>query len=843
MLKRGQKGELAVTLSIIGLLVSLLGITAGVFTSLDSQSSRASAQGLYTYKSTLEVRLGSKTGPVIPFEPGFTWDNGLQGKVKTTSGNISNPFNTLAQLVYDATQAPGVPVEIQGTEVGVVVRVPDTWDVIDAFCEDVKGTTCATSKVTLDFRTRYKLLIANGAEIKYGIVVNPKGIVTPTVAPTSIPQPSVPTPSQPAPTITVPVPSQTAPTITIPVPSQSAPSITPSPSPVSTLAPSPACPVLPANCAPKNVTVVSISDKSVGVTWDKPVGCPAYSPEVNSFWIDVVNIGNASQPGYIACIGESKYGAFTCNLGEKVIPNRLLNTSSYEHTQKKWIDDQDYMINVFTYNPSPSCVSPVGSAPFAYQSADPLPTTPPQQPSGDLILKVDTTTGAEFYDKFDSSVEVQVRKKDNTVDIVKSGPIKGVGIAQIKLPDMKGATSLRIYIRSAIGPQFTYGKMLEGTRAGFSSRINKIYSDQALATLLQDVKNGKIVETKSFIDVITHNDTLNNGGVPPFYGTIPFLQEPLIGNQSIVVRSRLDRDMPPSDVQAQDISFSLYAVHDALVADTALWGGYQERVFHDRYPDKVSENGSLAGINITNSNFEDKFGPLSDGWYIIGFYYPDARMINGHLTQIDGCERSYATDRFAMCLVHKKHDSDNIITFTTPVKSAAEAQKSPTVGAHLLTSEDVTVDSAQSAVSVCSSTKCLSVPLRDGLIDTDGVAAAVKSLGNVAYVSCSLKLSSGETITCPETVASYNQTQYFKLMKGTQGYSASILNQSSVADFDGDGLLSGVDLANLIDTYQTPGGDVNGDKLTNALDLGIFITLMGKPTVPSTLYDSSILMN
>lgn len=838
MLKRGQKGELAVTLSIIGLLVSLLGITAGVLTSLEPQSTGASAQGLYTYKSTLEVRLGSKTGPVIDFEPGFTWDNGLQGKVKTTSGNISNPFNTLAQLVYDATQAPGVPVEIQGTEVGVVVRVPDSWNVIDAFCEDVKGTTCTTSRVTPDFMTRYKLLIANGAEITYGIVVSPKTIPTPSVSPT-------PVPSQSAPTVTiVPVPSQVAPTITIPVPSQSAPSITPSPSPVSTLAPSPACPVLPANCAPRNVRVIGFKQNSVEVSWDTPDSCPGFTKGEDSFWIDVVNTGRFDNPGYFACVGQTADQKFTCTLGKDVLPGRLLNQSSYEFTQKKWIDDQDYLINVFTYNPAPSCVSPAGSAPFAYQSADPLPTTPPQQPSGDLILKVDTTTGAEFYDRLDSSVQAVVRLKDGTHYSVAEILRKGVGIVDLKLSRVDDIDFIGLFLKSNLNPLFSYGKsLLAGTKQGYNPRINVDYRDQALANLINDAKAGKVIEAKSLINVITHNDSVNNGGIPPFYGTIPHLQDDMEGNKSINVRAVLDKNLPAETFRDNDIRFNLYAVHDNVVADPSLWNSYNPRIKYDDYPNSITEQGHLAKISITSSDFEGKFGPIRDGWYILFFDYNAAKLANGSQTVVEGCERAYNTDNATVCLVHKKHDSDNIITFTTPVKSATEAQGSPTVGAHMLTSEDLSVDSAQSTVSVCSAAKCLSVPLRDGLIDTDGVAAAVKSLGNVAYISCSLKLSSGETITCPETVASYNQTQYFKLIKGTQGYSASILNQSSVADFDGDNLLSGIDLANLIDTYQTPGGDVNGDKLTNALDLGIFITLMGKPTVPSMPYDSSILMN
>lgn len=70
-----QKGEIALTFTIVGILMSLVGIGLGVASVQQEQSRSASAGGIFTYKSTLELR--DEQGNVVDWEPGMTWKTDL----------------------------------------------------------------------------------------------------------------------------------------------------------------------------------------------------------------------------------------------------------------------------------------------------------------------------------------------------------------------------------------------------------------------------------------------------------------------------------------------------------------------------------------------------------------------------------------------------------------------------------------------------------------------------------------------------------------------------------------------------------------------------------------------
>ena len=175
-----QRGELALTLSFIALVVTLVGMSVGSFSVRQAQlqSRTSSAEETFKYKSTLEVR--NEQGNVIPWEAGFTWDNGLEGTTEITRGDIKMPNKPEARLIYDATKPPGVPKALQGKASTVTLKVPETWEVVSAFCSDVFGDTCSFTVVSEDKKVRSNIRINNGMEIVYGIIVKPRSTQTPT---------------------------------------------------------------------------------------------------------------------------------------------------------------------------------------------------------------------------------------------------------------------------------------------------------------------------------------------------------------------------------------------------------------------------------------------------------------------------------------------------------------------------------------------------------------------------------------------------------------------------------------------------------------------------------------
>lgn len=174
-----QRGELATTLSILGIFISLVGITFGSISSFELNDKRASAQDIFTYKSILELR--EPDGDILKADKKITWHTKILATdtypATEGSGQIQMPGTDRARLQYDATLPPGVPVAQQNREAVITVHMPEKWLVKDAYCTTLieGGTGCEGFSADiertedLDYVIR-GLKITNGSQIQYGLI-------------------------------------------------------------------------------------------------------------------------------------------------------------------------------------------------------------------------------------------------------------------------------------------------------------------------------------------------------------------------------------------------------------------------------------------------------------------------------------------------------------------------------------------------------------------------------------------------------------------------------------------------------------------------------------------------
>ena len=102
-----QRGELALTLSLLGIFISLIGIGIGTGMSRSVQQSTSQAQAeTFPFKSVLEVQEILPSGQIqtLQWEAGFTWKNSyvdvVTNKLVTGTGQIQDS-NGLARVVWD----------------------------------------------------------------------------------------------------------------------------------------------------------------------------------------------------------------------------------------------------------------------------------------------------------------------------------------------------------------------------------------------------------------------------------------------------------------------------------------------------------------------------------------------------------------------------------------------------------------------------------------------------------------------------------------------------------------------------------------------------------------------
>lgn len=120
-----------------------------------------------------------------------------------------------------------------------------------------------------------------------------------------------------------------------------------------------ACPIGTRNCSPGDVEIERYDENDVRVNWDYPSGCSEYQRLVDPFWVDVVN-----ESGQIVCSTSATDNDTTCKLGRD--KDREVNENSSEWRNREWKEGNRYSVNVYTFNPGGSCVSPPGGDSFEY---------------------------------------------------------------------------------------------------------------------------------------------------------------------------------------------------------------------------------------------------------------------------------------------------------------------------------------------------------------------------------------------------------------------------------------------------------------------------------------------
>jgi hypothetical protein len=311
-----QKGEIALTLSLLGILVSVIGIGVGLVSVSQVQNRSSSAQtGTFPYRSILEIR--DEAGNLIKWESGMRWQN----KYATNNNGDIKDANGNARLVWETGE---VPASIQNTKAEVIISLPPGYTAFGSFCTSTPITICSNSKVSTDGLTRSNIMIQKDGNVVYGVRVR-KG-------------PATPTPSS--------------------------------------------CQVQSSGCAPRNVQVDDMSEKTVTVTWDYPSDCPAYLRDTDPFWVDVIRGGTQ-----IVCATESKDNEAQCTLGRAAPPGRILDTNAEEYRKRAWDENREYSVNVYLRDVSGACISSPATTRFTYTvegepTGAPQPTNPPPSGSG-----------------------------------------------------------------------------------------------------------------------------------------------------------------------------------------------------------------------------------------------------------------------------------------------------------------------------------------------------------------------------------------------------------------------------------------------------------------------------
>lgn len=169
-----QKGEITLTLALIGVVISVLGLGLGI-ASVQQEKSRTTSADEFAYESILEVR--DEGGKVVDYVPGLRWQNNLDSAgsgtdLKDTNGKARLPFTTTSLSLAHRNRSSSVTI------------FPSTYKIVKTFCEDRQGTTCQNISTSEDLREIRNLVLAKDTKITYGWIV--AGGTRPSV-PTTVP--------------------------------------------------------------------------------------------------------------------------------------------------------------------------------------------------------------------------------------------------------------------------------------------------------------------------------------------------------------------------------------------------------------------------------------------------------------------------------------------------------------------------------------------------------------------------------------------------------------------------------------------------------------------------------
>ncbi len=375
MINLRQRGELALTLSLFGLFISLIGIGLGTQMSQNVQQSTSQAQtGLYPYRSVLEIR--DENNQVIKWIPGLIWATTYDEKIAgRNNGNIKDK-DGYAITEWDTEY---VPPALQGTKAQISIGLPAGYRVLSSFCTSIPTSICDNMKVEPDGLTYSRISVEKNGYLQYAIRIASGTAPTPTLAPTTLPtaQPTAVPTSRPT---SVPT---SAPTITAtPIPTVTlAPTSNPTPTVMPTVTP-PACQLKEFTCKPIISIIRPLTD-SVEITWELPT-CAGYK-KGDQFWVDIIrNAQSSSERDTTVCVAESSTNSVICRLG-KELPNRILNKDTSEFKNKTWENHRDYTVRVFTVQPAKACLSEPAEGTFIHDVPDPkkptITPTPTPEPT------------------------------------------------------------------------------------------------------------------------------------------------------------------------------------------------------------------------------------------------------------------------------------------------------------------------------------------------------------------------------------------------------------------------------------------------------------------------------
>lgn len=162
-----QRGEISLTLSVIAIVVSVIGIALGSISVQQNLNSSTEAQeGTFSYQSTLMITDVNKNP--LRWENGMNWETSIVGEV--TSGEIRDDQN------YAILEWPGpAPERFRNQLATVDVEIPPGYKVIDHICVNQRGTTCDNIQVDKNNLIISNLPIVENASIVYGWVIAESG--------------------------------------------------------------------------------------------------------------------------------------------------------------------------------------------------------------------------------------------------------------------------------------------------------------------------------------------------------------------------------------------------------------------------------------------------------------------------------------------------------------------------------------------------------------------------------------------------------------------------------------------------------------------------------------------
>lgn len=171
--KLNQRGEVTLTLALIGLFVALFGVGLGAVSVRQTQTTGSNAQmlpGDFPYRSVLEIR--DENLQTIPWEPGMTWTNNVTTPNSGPStGDIKDKNQSKAILTWNTGS---VPQNVRDKQSDVTVKIPG-YTVVGAFCTSTPKYICDNAYTSEDGLTMHNIKIESGADVYYGFTVRKNG--------------------------------------------------------------------------------------------------------------------------------------------------------------------------------------------------------------------------------------------------------------------------------------------------------------------------------------------------------------------------------------------------------------------------------------------------------------------------------------------------------------------------------------------------------------------------------------------------------------------------------------------------------------------------------------------